>query len=193
MLWGEMGLSEGAPMTEAAWSAFMLAFLRRTAERHANIALVVPSTPAQLFHALRRQANLPYQRPLVVAAPKLLHHHRPATSALRDFDDGAGPPLAATVPCAAERCAAWPALCVLQPGCCSAAAPRPPSCTSPATVWAPLSPRLRSRTGPCAVEALLHGRCGVLPRWIVRLTGGARAKAPNAGVNIVKSAPLLLA
>lgn len=92
VLWGEMGLAEGAPMTAAAWEAFMLAFLRRTAEREANLALVVPSTPAQLFHVLRRQANLPYQRPLIIAAPKMLHHHRPATSALSDFGDGPWPP-----------------------------------------------------------------------------------------------------
>jgi Transketolase, pyrimidine binding domain len=51
--------------------------------------IVVPSTPAQYFHVLRRQANLPYQRPLIVATPKFLHHHRPATSALQDFTTGA--------------------------------------------------------------------------------------------------------
>lgn len=46
------------------------------------------STPAQYFHALRRQANLPYKKPLVLLTPKYLLHHKPATSALQDLATG---------------------------------------------------------------------------------------------------------
>ena len=41
------------------------------------------SPPAlQLFHVLRRQMNRPFAKPLVLATPKWLLHHRRATSAL---------------------------------------------------------------------------------------------------------------
>jgi 2-oxoglutarate dehydrogenase E1 component len=42
-----------------------------------NIQVVVPSTPAQYFHCLRRQVLRRWQKPLVVLTPKsLLRHHR---------------------------------------------------------------------------------------------------------------------
>ena len=89
LLWQELGMHAHGELTAAAWEKFMVQFIRRQAERDANMFVVAPSTPAQLFHVLRRHANLPYQRPLVCATPKFLHHHRPATSALRDFTTGA--------------------------------------------------------------------------------------------------------
>ena len=89
ILWQELGLNDRGELTAASWEKFMVQFIRRQAERDANMFVVVPSTPAQYFHALRRQANLPYQRPLIVMTPKFLHHHRPATSALQDFTTGA--------------------------------------------------------------------------------------------------------
>ncbi len=66
----------------------MVQFVRRNAESHANLFVVNATTPAQLFHALRRQMNRPYQKPLVLLTPKFLLHHRPATSALKDFLSG---------------------------------------------------------------------------------------------------------
>jgi len=66
----------------------MVQFIRRNAERHANLFVVSATTPAQLFHALRRQMNRPFQKPLVLLTPKFLLHHRPATSALADFVSG---------------------------------------------------------------------------------------------------------
>lgn len=88
LLWGELGLNDRGELTAESWEKFMVQFIRRQAERDASMFVVVPSTPAQYFHVLRRQANLPYQRPLIVATPKFLHHHRPATSALQDFTTG---------------------------------------------------------------------------------------------------------
>ncbi|HTO92611.1 MAG TPA: 2-oxoglutarate dehydrogenase E1 component [Candidatus Sulfotelmatobacter sp.] len=53
-----------------------------------NLQVVNLTTPAQLFHVLRRQQKRPYRRPLVVLSPKSLLRHRQAVSALRDFTDG---------------------------------------------------------------------------------------------------------
>ena len=50
--------------------------------------LINPSTPANYFHALRRQANVPHVKPLVVLSPKYLLHHRPCASDLNDFGPG---------------------------------------------------------------------------------------------------------
>lgn len=42
---------------QAAWEGLMVQYLRRNAERHANMTVAAPTTPAQLFHILRRQVN----------------------------------------------------------------------------------------------------------------------------------------
>ncbi|WP_456415314.1 2-oxoglutarate dehydrogenase E1 component [Thiolapillus sp.] len=53
-----------------------------------NIQVCIPSTPAQMFHLLRRQAIRPYRRPLVVMTPKSLLRHPMATSPLDAFTQG---------------------------------------------------------------------------------------------------------
>ena len=70
------------------WQQVMVQHMRRHAERLSNMFVVNATTPAQMFHALRRQLNRPFQKPLVLLAPKYLLHHRPATSALKDFTTG---------------------------------------------------------------------------------------------------------
>ncbi len=50
-----------------------------------NIQVVNPTTPAQLFHCLRRQVLRPWRKPLVVMSPKSLLRHKRATSALADL------------------------------------------------------------------------------------------------------------
>ena len=60
----------------------MTQWLRRNAEAQAHLFVVNASTPAQLFHVLRRQMNRPFTKPLVLISPKFLLHHRRATSAL---------------------------------------------------------------------------------------------------------------
>jgi 2-oxoglutarate dehydrogenase complex dehydrogenase (E1) component-like enzyme len=85
-LWAELGLPTSAsPIDRAAWRGLMTRYLRRNAEARANLFVVAPSTPAQLFHALRRQLNRPRPKPLVIASPKWLHVHSAATSALADL------------------------------------------------------------------------------------------------------------
>jgi 2-oxoglutarate dehydrogenase E1 component len=52
-----------------------------------NMHVVNLSTPAQIFHLLRRQVLLPYRRPLIVFTPKSLLRHPRCTSRLEDFVD----------------------------------------------------------------------------------------------------------
>jgi len=87
-LWAEMGLQPHEPVTGEVWERLMTQWLRRNAEAAANIFVVNATTPAQLFHVLRRQMNRPYAKPLILATPKWLLHHRRATSALQDFTTG---------------------------------------------------------------------------------------------------------
>ncbi|MGI2324177.1 MULTISPECIES: 2-oxoglutarate dehydrogenase E1 component [Methylococcus] len=53
-----------------------------------NIQVCVPTTPAQIFHLLRRQLLRPYRRPLIVLTPKSLLRHKLATSSLSEFAQG---------------------------------------------------------------------------------------------------------
>jgi 2-oxoglutarate dehydrogenase E1 component len=46
------------------------------------------TTPAQLFHALRRQVLAPWRKPLVVMSPKSLLRHAEAVSPLADLAEG---------------------------------------------------------------------------------------------------------
>ncbi|HEX8550092.1 MAG TPA: 2-oxoglutarate dehydrogenase E1 component [Abditibacteriaceae bacterium] len=54
-----------------------------------NIQIVNPTTPAQIFHLLRRQIVSPWRKPLVVMTPKSLLRHIEAVSPLEDFSKGA--------------------------------------------------------------------------------------------------------
>jgi 2-oxoglutarate dehydrogenase E1 component len=53
-----------------------------------NLQVVNLTTPAQLFHALRRQQKRPYRRPLIMMSPKSLLRHKLAVSPASDFTDG---------------------------------------------------------------------------------------------------------
>jgi 2-oxoglutarate dehydrogenase E1 component len=67
-------------------SARLERFMQLCAEH--NIQVCVPTTPAQVFHMLRRQAIRPMRRPLVVMSPKSLLRHKLATSTLEELADG---------------------------------------------------------------------------------------------------------
>ncbi|KAE8980021.1 2-oxoglutarate dehydrogenase [Phytophthora rubi] len=58
------------------------------ANTRTNVQVVIPSTPAQYFHALRRQISSSYRKPLIMFTPKSLLHHRPCNSDLADFTLG---------------------------------------------------------------------------------------------------------
>jgi 2-oxoglutarate dehydrogenase E1 component len=53
-----------------------------------NMQVCNLSTPAQYFHALRRQMHRKFRKPLVVMSPKSLLRHKAAVSALRDLTEG---------------------------------------------------------------------------------------------------------
>jgi 2-oxoglutarate dehydrogenase E1 component len=53
-----------------------------------NMEVCQPSTPAQVFHMLRRQALRSQRKPLVVFSPKSLLRHKDATSSLEELSDG---------------------------------------------------------------------------------------------------------
>jgi 2-oxoglutarate dehydrogenase E1 component len=67
-------------------SARLERFLQLCAEH--NMQVCVPSTPAQMFHMLRRQQVRPYRKPLVVLTPKSLLRHKMSVSKLERLSDG---------------------------------------------------------------------------------------------------------
>lgn len=55
---------------------------------HDNMQIVNPTTPAQLFHLLRRQVKQPWRKPLVVLTPKGLLRHPASLSRVSDLTHG---------------------------------------------------------------------------------------------------------
>ncbi len=53
-----------------------------------NIQVCVPTTPAQVFHMLRRQVLRPLRKPLIAFTPKSLLRHKLAVSSLEDLAEG---------------------------------------------------------------------------------------------------------
>ncbi len=53
-----------------------------------NMQVCVPSTPAQVYHMLRRQVVRPMRRPLVVMSPKSLLRHPLAVSTMEELAEG---------------------------------------------------------------------------------------------------------
>jgi 2-oxoglutarate dehydrogenase E1 component len=67
-------------------SARLERFLQLSAEH--NIQVCAPTTPAQVFHMLRRQAIRPLRKPLIVMSPKSLLRHKEAVSTLEELAEG---------------------------------------------------------------------------------------------------------
>ena len=68
-------------------SARLERFLMLCAED--NMQVVNLTTPAQLFHCLRRQVLRPWRKPLIVMSPKSLLRHRRAISTMEELAEGA--------------------------------------------------------------------------------------------------------
>ncbi|MEO0347780.1 MAG: 2-oxoglutarate dehydrogenase E1 component, partial [Pseudomonadota bacterium] len=66
-------------------SARLERFLQLCAEH--NMQVAYPTTPASIFHLLRRQVKLNYRRPLVVMSPKSLLRHPKAVSTIEEFGE----------------------------------------------------------------------------------------------------------
>jgi len=67
-------------------SARLERFLQLCAEH--NMQVCIPSTPAQMFHLLRRQCLRSVRKPLIVLTPKSLLRHRASVSSLADLSSG---------------------------------------------------------------------------------------------------------
>jgi len=61
-------------------------FLQLAAENNMIVANL--TTPANIFHALRRQLSWPFRKPLVVMSPKSIFRHPKVMSPLADFSKG---------------------------------------------------------------------------------------------------------
>jgi len=64
-------------------SARLERYLQLCAEH--NMQVCVPTTPAQIFHLLRRQMLRPFRRPLIIMSPKSLLRHKQAVSTLDEL------------------------------------------------------------------------------------------------------------
>lgn len=67
-------------------SARLERYLQLCAEH--NMQVCVPTTPAQVYHMLRRQVIRPLRKPLIALTPKSLLRHKLATSTLEDLAQG---------------------------------------------------------------------------------------------------------
>ncbi|MEJ2273670.1 MAG: 2-oxoglutarate dehydrogenase E1 component [Woeseiaceae bacterium] len=67
-------------------SARLERFLQLCAEH--NMQVCVPSTPAQMFHMLRRQQVRKFRKPLVVMTPKSLLRHKSSVSPVGELSSG---------------------------------------------------------------------------------------------------------
>ncbi|MFM2640239.1 2-oxoglutarate dehydrogenase E1 component [Vibrio chagasii] len=76
-------------------SARLERYLQLCAEQ--NMQVVVPSTPAQVYHMIRRQVVRPMRRPLIVMSPKSLLRHPLCTSSLEDLAEGTFQPAIAEI------------------------------------------------------------------------------------------------
>ena len=55
---------------------------------HNNMSVVYPTTPAQMFHVLRRQMKRDFRKPLVIMTPKSLLRHPEASSRVSELTSG---------------------------------------------------------------------------------------------------------
>ena len=76
-------------------SARLERYLQLCAEH--NIQVCTPTTPAQIFHLLRRQNIRPLRKPLIVMSPKSLLRHKQAVSSLDQLAKGTFEPVLAEV------------------------------------------------------------------------------------------------
>ena len=67
-------------------SARLERYLQLCAEE--NMQVCVPTSPAQIFHLLRRQMIRPYRKPLIIMSPKSLLRHRLAVSSREELTNG---------------------------------------------------------------------------------------------------------
>jgi 2-oxoglutarate dehydrogenase E1 component len=72
-------------------SARLERFLQLCADH--NMQVVQPTTPAQIFHLLRRQMVRPFRKPLIILTPKSLLRNKDAVSSLNELSEGGFKPI----------------------------------------------------------------------------------------------------
>ena len=72
-------------------SARLERYMQMCAEQ--NMQVCVPTTPAQIFHLLRRQMIRNYRKPLIIMTPKSLLRHKLAVSTVKDITTGGFQPI----------------------------------------------------------------------------------------------------
>jgi 2-oxoglutarate dehydrogenase E1 component len=72
-----------------------------------NMQVLVPSTPAQAYHMLRRQMLRPLRRPLIVMTPKSLLRHPLAVSTLEELAEGKFLPVIDEINCTRSHTMKW--------------------------------------------------------------------------------------
>lgn len=72
-------------------SARLERYLQYAAEN--NIIVCNITTPANFFHALRRQLKMPYRKPMIVMSPKSLFRHKLVNSTMKEFTEGEFKPI----------------------------------------------------------------------------------------------------
>mmetsp|Transcript_3340 Transcript_3340/g.4762 ORF Transcript_3340/g.4762 Transcript_3340/m.4762 type:complete len:903 (+) Transcript_3340:426-3134(+) len=75
-------------ITKEAWFKLLESWCLQNSERQTNLIVVMPSTPAQYFHCLRRQIHRSYSKPLVCFSGKWLLHHKACVSSVEDMTVG---------------------------------------------------------------------------------------------------------
>ena len=131
-------------------SARLERFLQLCAEN--NMQVCVPSTPAQMFHMLRRQMRQPFRKPLIIMSPKSLLRQDLSVSALEDSPAAAsrGSSARSTTLHARRRCGASCSAAARCTSTCSRRAARS-SCATSRWCASSSSTRSRSRsTRPCS-------------------------------------------
>ena len=122
-------------------SARLERYLQLSAED--NWQVVVPTTPANYFHALRRQMRRSFRKPLVVMTPKSLLRHKECVSTLADFGPGTvvpphpgrdRPARRRTPRCGASSCARARSTSISWPSAASARSTTSPSCASSSSI-----------------------------------------------------------
>ena len=66
-------------------NAYVERFLSLCAEN--NMQVIIPSTPAQYFHALRRQMHRKFRKPLIAMMPKSMFRDPAKSSSIEEFTD----------------------------------------------------------------------------------------------------------
>ena len=140
-------------------SARLERYLQLSAED--NWQVIVPTTPANYFHALRRQMRRSFRKPLVVMTPKSLLRHKDCVSTLADFGPGTSfrrilaetDQLADAPRSGASSCARARSTSTSWPSAASARSTTSPSCASSS------STRSRSAGSACGCRSI------PMPRW----------------------------